>query len=82
MDETKITLLYANKEEKDIILRNELHVLAEAHPERLIVKHVIEKPEAKDWTGERGRIDDNMIRKYLPSANRKRSLVLVCGPEG
>ncbi|WP_027996465.1 ferredoxin--NADP reductase [Simplicispira psychrophila] len=37
--EGRITLLYANRDEKSVIFKNELKALAEAHPSRLTVIH-------------------------------------------
>lgn len=37
--EGRITLLYANRDEKSVIFKNELKALAEAHPTRLAVVH-------------------------------------------
>ncbi len=37
--EGRITLLYANRDEKSVIFKNELKALAEAHPTRLTVIH-------------------------------------------
>ncbi|KAM3588381.1 hypothetical protein VKS41_000827 [Umbelopsis sp. WA50703] len=79
-DKTKVSLLFCNSTEEDILLREELNDMATKHPDRFKVTHVISKP-SKSWEGESGRITAEMVKKHmpLPSDNSK---LLVCGPDG
>ncbi len=66
-------LLYANRSEKDIVLRNELEALAALGEFK--VHHIIDD---KAWAGERGRIDREKIVRLVPDY-RERD-IYVCGP--
>lgn len=73
------TLLYANKNEKDIVFKNELDTLALELP-GLKVVHVLSKP-GEGWTGETGRIDAEMIKRHATPFTPDTGWYL-CGPEG
>ncbi|KIY45397.1 ferredoxin reductase-like protein [Fistulina hepatica ATCC 64428] len=77
-DPTPITLVYANVGEDDILLRNELRVLVDVHPEQLTVHYVLEKPPA-DWQGGVGYITKEILQKYMPT-NKPKNLIMLCGP--
>lgn len=79
-DQTRATLLFANKTEPDILLREELEALAAAHPDRLTLRYVLEDPPP-DWAQEKGRISADMVAKYMPAPGPQ-ALVLICGPNG
>jgi ferredoxin-NADP reductase len=77
---TRITLLYGSRRERDIIFRATLDALARAHPDRLIVRHVLD--EGSDTTFGRGPLDEaaltrELARIELGSGTR----YLLCGPE-
>jgi cytochrome-b5 reductase len=78
-DKTQVTLLFANSKEEDILLKHELEFLQTRH-QNFRVHHVISKPSAS-WRGLTGRIDQNMVRDYLPGPSND-SLIYVCGPQG
>jgi len=77
-NKTKITFLFANIAEEDILRRKELDELQAQHKGKFKVTYVLEKPP-KGWKGETGYITEEMIKKHLPEANDK-NLILVCGP--
>ncbi|KAI9366072.1 hypothetical protein DFJ73DRAFT_806999 [Zopfochytrium polystomum] len=79
-DKTKISLIYANKSEADVLLGSELEILANAHPGRLKVTHTIENSKSS-WTGHTGRISEELLQSELPGKDA-RCMILVCGPEG
>lgn len=83
-DHTKISLIYANKSEEDILLRSELEVLSVGHPDRLKVYFVIEKePASKDWLEGLGYINEKMVKENLPNPILgDKAAVLVSGPDG
>ena len=66
-----ITLLFSNQKEEDIIYRKELDNL----PASIKVVNTL---TADDWDGETGRIDRDMIEKYVD--NPKERLWYICGP--
>ncbi|KAI4154673.1 MAG: hypothetical protein LQ340_001517 [Diploschistes diacapsis] len=80
-DDTKMSLLYGNKTEKDILLREELENLAKAHSEQLQIYHVLSEPP-EGWQQGSGRIDKNLIKERLPAPAGDETKVLVCGPDG
>jgi cytochrome-b5 reductase len=80
LDQTKLSLIFANRHEEDILLREELEALATKYPERFSAFFTLSKPPST-WQGGRGWIDASMVRDNLPppSATMK---VFVCGTDG
>jgi cytochrome-b5 reductase len=78
-DDTKTTLLYANKTEGDILLKHELDKFAEEY-DQFNVHYVLGNP-SESWTGEKGRISKRMIEEHLPAPAGSDTKVLVCGPD-
>lgn len=79
-DKTKLTLLFANKTEDDILMRSTLDKWAKDHPGRFQVHYVVDKTPSKDWKGEQGHVTKEMIQKYMPASSQNDVLVSVCGP--
>ncbi|KAF9566020.1 NADH-cytochrome b5 reductase [Mortierella alpina] len=77
-DKTLVSLLFANVTEKDILLRSELDQLAKEYPQFKV--HYILSRASEDWTGARGYINAEMIKKYLP-APAPDIKILLCGPQ-
>lgn len=77
-DGTKMSLIYANNTDDDILLRDELDGFALQCPEKFHVHYVLAKPPP-DWTGGAGFVSSEMMKKYLPAASED-SKVLLCGP--
>ncbi|KAG1138632.1 hypothetical protein G6F37_010330 [Rhizopus arrhizus] len=76
---TKITLLFANVSENDILMKEELDKYAREHPDRFKVVYAVDKaPEG--WTGVEGYITADVIKSHFPSPEDKDSIVMVCGP--
>lgn len=80
-DKTKWTLVFSNVSEDDILLRKDWDNLAQANPERLDVKYVIDKA-SKGWNGETGFITAPMISKFFPrkEGDNEKVMAFVCGP--
>jgi nitrate reductase (NAD(P)H) len=63
----RFVLLFANKTERDILLRKELDELAVAHPDRLHLHYTISEPPMECpndyhcWAGSIGRVNDAMV---------------------
>lgn len=76
-DETRVSLLYANRTEQDILLRTELEELQQQST-NIAVSHILSKP-SDTWTGLRGRINSQVLQQHLPRP-ADRVLILVCGP--
>lgn len=77
-DKTKISLLYANNTEADILLRQELDGFVKAFPEKLSVQYVLSHAD-ENWTGLKGFVTQDMIKEFLPPAGPETKM-LLCGP--
>jgi cytochrome-b5 reductase len=77
-DTTKMSLLYANNTEEDILLRKELDDFARENPYKFTVQYVLSQA-GEDWTGHRGFISQDLIQSYLPPAGEDNKM-LLCGP--
>ncbi|KAJ2777477.1 hypothetical protein GGI15_004484 [Coemansia interrupta] len=79
-DNTKLTLVFANKSEDDIILRSTLDEFAKKHPDQFKVHYVVDKASSADWKGDVGYITKDLVKKYMPAASAEGVLVGICGP--
>eukprot|EP01061_Rhynchopus_euleeides_P001155 TRINITY_DN10824_c0_g4_i1.p1 TRINITY_DN10824_c0_g4~~TRINITY_DN10824_c0_g4_i1.p1 ORF type:complete len:283 (+),score=110.80 TRINITY_DN10824_c0_g4_i1:52-900(+) len=77
-DNTKLTLVYANRTPADILLKNELDNLARTNPRFNIYYVVADAPY--NWKEGVGFINKGMLESYLPAP--KEGKVFVCGPPG
>lgn len=77
-DKTKISLLYANNTEEDILLRDELDGFARSCPEKFQMWHVLARPQ-ESWEGYRGFVSGDLITTHLAPANESNKM-LLCGP--
>lgn len=75
-DKTKVTLLFGNKTEQDILLRAELEELAK--DARFEVVHTLDAPPS-NWDGETGFVTAAMVRKTMPAPGEG-TMIMVCGP--
>lgn len=78
-DLTKVSLLYANETENDILLKDELDEMAEKYP-HFQVHYVVHYPSDR-WTGDVGYITKDQMNRYLPEYSEDNRL-LICGPDG
>ncbi|MGK8524830.1 FAD-binding oxidoreductase [Nocardia asteroides] len=70
-------LVYGSRDAADIVFREELHDIAEAHP-GIAVDHVIAEPAA-DWTGATGFLTADTLTRLV--GNLAGRMVYVCGPQ-
>lgn len=77
-DKTKISLIYANVNFEDILLKKELDLLAQNHPDRFSVYYVLNNPP-EGWTGGVGFVSKEQIEKQLPPTAEDIK-ILMCGP--
>lgn len=77
-DDTKVSLLYANNNEEDILLKEELDGFAMQCPEKFQVHYVLAKPPP-EWRGSSGFVTGDLMKEHLPAASED-SRVLLCGP--
>lgn len=81
-DKTKVTLLYGNIAEEDILLKRELADLENEYPQRFRAFYALEKPDMKNWQGAQGYIGKELIKTVLPEPKESDFKVFVCGPPG
>ncbi|MGB3486224.1 MAG: 2Fe-2S iron-sulfur cluster-binding protein [Mycobacterium sp.] len=78
----RVVLIYGNRTERDIIFADALAELCAAHPDRLIVRHVLSQPSPA-WTGATGRLDQQVLQRELSGlAVTPHAHFYLCGPEG
>lgn len=70
-------VFYSNKFKNSIIYKKELLEMAKKHPDIKIVLTLTQE-EPADWVGEKGRICDPMIKKYLKDGSEYN--YYFCGP--
>ncbi|CAD7967984.1 unnamed protein product [Amoebophrya sp. A120] len=77
-DDTKFSLLYANKTESDILVKDLLLDLEKQSKGKISVNFTLDFPPEK-WAGEKGFITKEMISKLLPKKEES-PVFLLCGP--
>jgi len=77
-DTTKVSLLYANQTEEDILVRKELEDIAAAHPDRFKIWYTLDRP-AENWKYSKGFISKELISAHFPPAGDD-TVILMCGP--
>jgi len=75
---TRLSLVYANVNEADILLKKELDALAASHPIRFTVYYVLNNPP-EGWKGGVGFVTADMIKEHLPAPGPNMKM-LLCGP--
>jgi ferredoxin-NADP reductase len=73
---TKVTLLYGNRTEADIVFRQDLEQMQRQN-NNLKVAFTLAQPKA-NWNGYKGNINAEMIKKEIPEYLE--TLFYVCGP--
>jgi cytochrome-b5 reductase len=78
-DRTTITLIYANVNEEDILLRHDLEELTDVHEKRFKIVYVLNNPPP-GWKGGVGFVTKDHIKEHLPNPATTDSKILICGP--
>ena len=78
-DRTTISLIFANVNEEDILLRKELEQLAKDERDRFKLFLVLNNPPVEGWTGGVGFVTEDMIKEHCPKST-KDIKILMCGP--
>jgi len=76
-DKTEVSLIFANVNEEDILLREDLDKLAKEDP-LFKIYYVLNNPPA-GWTGGVGFVTQDMIKEHLPKPASDVK-ILLCGP--
>jgi cytochrome-b5 reductase len=81
-DTTKVSLVFGNISEEDILLKKELEKLENEYPQRFRAFYVLDKP-AKGSNVPKGFITKELLKKVLPGPEQGEKVkVFVCGPPG
>jgi len=77
-DKTKVTLLYGNKTEADILLREKFDALK--NDDRFKIVYFLDEV-SKGVQAEKGYVGKEAIQKYFPGADKgNKAKIFVCGP--
>lgn len=77
-DTTTISLLYANKTESDILLREQLDRYAKQCPDKFKVHYVLDTPP-ENWAYGKGYVTKELTKVKFPTASPD-AKVFLCGP--
>lgn len=78
-DKTEMHLVYANRTEDDILLKEDLDGWARDYPEQFKVWYVV--GEAKEgWKYSVGFVSESILREHVPIGGSEDTLALACGP--
>jgi cytochrome-b5 reductase len=80
-DKTKVTLVFANVTEEDILLKREFEDLENTYPQRFRAFYALDKPP-KEWKGGKGFINKELLKAVLPEPKEENIKIFVCGPPG
>lgn len=81
--QSKVTLIYGNRNQDSIVFKSVLDGLLSKHSDRLKVVHSLSQPQG-DWNGESGRLTKDKVKALL-SSSPEDSLpkeYYICGPSG
>ncbi|ORY06731.1 ferredoxin reductase-like protein [Basidiobolus meristosporus CBS 931.73] len=76
-DKTQINLIFANVNQEDILLKDELDALSKKH-DNFNLHYVLNTPP-EGWTGGVGFVTQEMIKEWCPAPSSD-TKVLLCGP--
>jgi ring-1,2-phenylacetyl-CoA epoxidase subunit PaaE len=82
--ESRVVLLYGNRDEENIIFKAQLDALEQQHGERLVVKHSLSQPKGA-WLGATGRLNQTQILRFIEGIagfKATQAEYFLCGPEG
>jgi len=80
-DKVDVTLLFGNKSEKDILIREELEQLRDDYPERFKLHYIIDKADyPESWKHYTGYVTKEILESVMPPANDE-TIILTCGPQ-
>ncbi|KAH8804820.1 putative nitrate reductase [Xylogone sp. PMI_703] len=80
-DETKCLVLDGNRNEEDILCREDIDSLTRGNEDRCKVHYLLTKPP-DGWSGLKGRIGKDLLEKEVGTCTSNGEvLILICGPE-
>ena len=80
-DKPKVTLVFGNVTEEDILLRKEFEDLEKNYPDRFRAFYVLDNPP-EGWKSGKGFITKDLLKEVIPGPKDENIKVFVCGPPG
>ncbi|KAJ4985421.1 oxidoreductase NAD-binding domain-containing protein [Stagonosporopsis vannaccii] len=81
-DKTKVTLVFGNISEEDILLKREFEELENTYPRRFRAFYVLDNPP-ESWQGGKGHVTKELLKTVLPEPKEGEKIkIFVCGPPG
>lgn len=80
-DNTKVTLVFGNVKEEDILLKHEFETLEKDFPQRFRAFYTLDQPP-ESWQQGGGHITKELLKTVLPNPKDENVHVFVCGPPG
>ena len=80
-DKTKVTLIFGNLTEPDILLKREFEDLENTFPNRFRAFYVLDHPP-EGWMQGKGHITKDLLKTVLPEPKEENLKIFVCGPPG
>ncbi|KAF2155269.1 ferredoxin reductase-like protein [Myriangium duriaei CBS 260.36] len=80
-DKTKVTLVFGNIAEEDILLKHELAELENEYPQRFRAFYVLDNPP-ENWQQGKGYVTKELLNTVLPKPDGDKTKAFVCGPPG
>ncbi|KAJ8618900.1 hypothetical protein MRB53_015086 [Persea americana] len=77
-DRTEMYVVYANRTEDDVLLREEMDEWAKKH-QNVKVWYVVSEAKREGWEYSTGRITERMLKEHIPEGSTD-TLALLCGP--
>ncbi|KAJ9611748.1 NADH-cytochrome b5 reductase [Cladophialophora chaetospira] len=80
-DNTKVSLVFGNIKEEDILLKDEISQLEKEFPQRLRTFYTLDDP-SEGWKFGKGFITKDLLKEVIPDPKSENIKVFVCGPPG
>lgn len=80
-DTTEVNLIFANRNEDDILLRKELESYVRRYPRNLKVHYLLDNPP-ENWAYGKGYVTKELMAEKFPGAKEEGCKVMLCGPPG
>lgn len=80
-DQTKVSLVFGNIYEKDILLREEFDKLEKDYPQRFKTFYTLDQAP-DNWQYGKGFITKDLLKSIIPDPKSENIKVFVCGPPG
>lgn len=80
-DKTKVTLVFGNIAEEDILLKHEFEALENEYPQRFRAFYLLDRPP-DGWTQGKGHVTKGLLKTVLPEPKEENVKIFVCGPPG